>query len=219
MEESAPGNYFSHLRESYTRNGLGEDEAAKDPFTQFRRWFDEAVASGIREPNAMTLATVTAGGAPDARIVLLKDVTASGFGFFTSYESAKGVQMASNAQVALVFFWPDLERQVRILGPAARMERAESQAYFETRPRGSQLGAWTSQQSTVIPGRARLEEQFAAVSERFGQGEIPLPANWGGYRVAPRSMEFWQGRVSRLHDRLRYRREGEQEWIRERLSP
>lgn len=166
----------------------------------------------------MTLATVATGGAPDARIVLLKDLTAEGFGFFTNYESAKGTQIAARPDVALVFFWADLERQVRIHGAASRMAAAESLAYFRTRPRQSQLGAWASRQSTALSGREELEAQFAAAAERFGDAEVPLPPHWGGYRVAPHTMEFWQGRVSRLHDRLRYQKQGN-EWIRERLSP
>ena len=218
MEESASGNYFAHLRESYSRDGLSEDGADRDPLRQFERWFGEAVASGIREPNAMTLATVAPDATPDARIVLLKDVTPAGFGFFTNHESSKGRQIAACPSVALVFFWPDLERQVRIFGTATRMAAAESLEYFRTRPRGSQLGAWASRQSSVIAGRTQLEEQLAEVTQRFGDGEVPLPAHWGGYRVRPHTMEFWQGRVSRLHDRLRYRKQG-LEWIRERISP
>ena len=218
MEESASGNYFAHLRQSYTRDGLFETDAEAEPIRQFERWFSEAVQSGIREPNAMTLATVTAGGAPDARIVLLKDLTPAGFSFFTNQASAKGEQIAHSAWVALVFFWPELERQVRVTGPASRMTADESLAYFRTRPRESQLGAWASRQSQVIAGRAELEAQFAEAKARFGEGEIPLPENWGGYRVAPETMEFWQGRVNRLHDRLRYRRQG-MEWLRERISP
>ena len=198
------------LRESYGRGGLSEDEAPLEPWALFDTWFEAAVAAGIREPNAMTLATAT----PNARIVLMKGYGPDGIRFFTNYESTKGRELAGNPQVALLFFWNDLERQVRLRGAATKVSREETAAYFRSRPRGSQLGAAISAQSTVIRDRAELEAKL----NMFGESEIPVPENWGGYRVAIWEFEFWQGRPNRLHDRLRYRQDGER-WLRERLAP
>ena len=198
------------LRESYGRWGLTEDEAPLDPWALFEKWFQAALAAGLREPNAMTLATST----PNARIVLMKGYGPEGITFFTNYESTKGRELAGNPQVALLFFWNDLERQIRLRGMAAKVPREETAAYFRSRPRGSQLGAAISAQSTVIRDRAELEAKL----DMFGESEIPVPENWGGYRVTISEFEFWQGRPNRLHDRLRYRLEGDR-WIRERLAP
>jgi pyridoxamine 5'-phosphate oxidase len=209
---------ISDLRRNYTMAGLSEQDLSPSPFTQFAVWFEQAVAAGICEPNAMTLATATADGMPSARIVLLKGFDERGFVFYTNYESAKGREMERNPQAALVFHWCELERQVRIAGTVERVSAEESDAYFHSRPPGSRLGAWASAQSQVVPSREFLEAEFQAFDQRFGQQAIPRPEHWGGYRVAPRSVEFWQGRPSRLHDRLRYRLEGDS-WIVERLSP
>ena len=218
MAESASRDYFEHLRESYTRGGLSEEDLAPDPFAQFHRWFDEAVAAGLREPNAMTLATVESDGSPDARVVLLKDLSAAGFSFFTNRLSVKGRQLAGEPRAALVFFWGPLERQVRVRGTVAALGDAESAAYFRTRPRASQLGAWASAQSEVLPDRAALAARFHEVEARLEGRDVEMPPYWGGYRLAPREIEFWQGRENRLHDRLRYRQQGTA-WIIERLSP
>lgn len=196
---------------------LDEADAAPDPFAQFDRWMQDAVAAGASEPTAMTLATADADGAPSARMVLLKGVD-TGFRFFTNHGSRKGRDLAANPRAALVFWWYPLERQVRVDGSVERLEHEESLAYFASRPPGSRLGAWASRQSDVVESRAALEARRAAMAERFGAEEPPLPPFWGGYRVVPATVEFWQGRPDRLHDRLRYRRVGEA-WILERLYP
>lgn len=214
---TAAGDRLAALRLTYTRGGLEEREAGADPFVLFRRWLMEAIDSGLREPNAMTLATLDESGCPDARVVLLKGFDERGFGFFTNYESAKGRQLDADSRAALVFFWNDLERQVRVQGRVARMARDESAAYFATRPRESQLGAWASAQSAELPDRAALEQRYVDAQARF-PGEVPLPPFWGGYRLDPRVIEFWQGRVGRLHDRLRFTRMSAG-WNRTRLSP
>ena len=210
---------LADLRKDYTLAGLAEKDLARDPYRQFEKWFQEAEAAKLAEPNAMTLATASPDGRPSARTVLLKGLDGRGFVFYSNYESRKGRELTLNARVALVFPWIALERQVLIEGTVTKVAREESAAYFHSRPRASQLGAWVAQQSSVIPGRATLEEAMKALEKKHAGAEIPLPPNWGGYRVAPETIEFWQGRRSRLHDRLRYRRDQEGGWLVERLSP
>ena len=214
----APAVTIADLRRDYARASLTERDVAADPVVQFLVWFEQARTAAIEEPNAMTLATATPDGAPSARVVLLKGVDERGFVFFTDYRSRKGEELRRNPRAALVFHWPELERQVRVTGSATRVSVEESEAYFRTRPLGSRLGAWTSRQSEVIESRAVLEERLAALEQDFATGDVPLPPYWGGYRVAPETVEFWQGRPSRLHDRIRYAREGGA-WRIERLSP
>jgi pyridoxamine 5'-phosphate oxidase len=209
---------LASLRRSYARASLGEGDVAADPIAQFLAWFDDAQAAELREPNAMTLATATPDGAPSARIVLLKGVDERGFVFYTDYRSRKGEELAANPRAALVFHWAELERQVRVTGTVARVSREESEAYYRTRPVDSRIGAWASHQSRPIAGRAELEAREADLARRYADGDVPLPPHWGGYRVAPETVEFWQGRPSRLHDRLRYVR-GDGAWRVERLSP
>ena len=208
------------LRREYTRASLDESSVARDPVAQFRHWMDEARSGGLVEPNAMTLATATRDGQPSARIVLLKGFGKDGFVFFTDYRSQKGRELEENPVASLLFHWVELERQVRITGPVEKVPRPLSEEYFLTRPLGSQLGAWTSHQSTVLPeGRGQLEERLQQVAERFADGAIPCPPHWGGYRLVPVVFEFWQGRENRLHDRIRYAWPGPEGWTIERLSP
>jgi pyridoxamine 5'-phosphate oxidase len=206
------------LRKEYSGRPLDEGQVAADPIAQFRIWFDEAVAAGLREPNAMTLATVGADFRPAARVVLLKDFNALGFVFYTNYESRKGRELDGSGSAALVFYWAELERQVRIEGSVARVDPAEADAYFASRPPGAKLGAWASPQSQVIAGRGALDELVADTAERFSEGDVERPPHWGGYRVKPTLVEFWQGRPSRLHDRIQYRW-ATFRWVIERLAP
>lgn len=210
---------IADLRQDYRRATLDENEAAAGPVGQFERWWQEAVQSELEEPNAMTLATSTVNGRPSARIVLLKSFDENGFLFFTNYESRKGKELAENPHVTLLFFWKELERQVRIEGTVERVSEAESDAYFNSRPAGSRLGAWASPQSSMIDNRDVLEHNLVQYREQFGEGDIPRPPHWGGYRVIPQMIEFWQGRSSRMHDRIGFRREGEGAWQRYRLAP
>ena len=209
---------IADLRRDYRSRALSEREVAADPVAQFRGWFDEAVRADLLDVNAMTLATADAAGRPDARIVLLKDVSAGGFVFFTNYESAKGRQLAANPRACLLFFWAELERQVRVSGRVAQVTREESEAYFQSRPLESRLGAWASPQSAVLPSRETIEQRYRDLQGQYEGNAVPLPPYWGGYRVTPDEVEFWQGRTGRLHDRLRYRRDGEG-WRIERLAP
>lgn len=190
-----------------------------DPLRQFAAWFDDAVQAGEPDPNAMALATVGPGGQPTARVVLLKGVHHGDFLFYTNYESAKASELAANPAAALLFFWPSLSRQVRLVGRAHQVTPAESDAYFATRPRASQIGAWASRQSAVLPDRAALERAVAELEARFGADPIPRPPHWGGYRLTPHEIEFWQGRANRLHDRVRYRRDPGGHWSVDRLYP
>lgn len=208
----------ARLRREYTRDGLSEAAANPDPVEQFRLWFDEALEAGLHEPNAMTLATATPDGRPSARIVLLKGFDDRGFVFYTNYEGRKASELETNPFCALVFYWGELERQVRVEGRAERVPAVESDAYYASRPRGSRLGAWVSEQSRPAKSREELEERLREMKKDYEGREIPRPPFWGGYRVAPESLEFWQGRENRLHDRLLYRRNLEG-WSIERLQP
>ena len=210
---------IADIRREYARARLDEAHVSPDPVVEFDRWFTQAREAKVPEPNAMTLATATREGAPSARIVLLKGYDERGFVFFTDYRSRKGIELEQNPQASLVFFWPELERQVRIIGTVERTSAQESEEYFRTRPRGSRLGAWVSHQSRVIPSRAQLESGLRQVKERFPTDEVPLPPYWGGYRLRPQEVEFWQGREDRLHDRIRYLRKKGGGWQLERLSP
>ena len=211
---------ISDFRQEYTLEGLRREQLDPDPFKQFELWFQQACAADLPEPNAMSLATASATAAPTQRIVLLKYFDRRGFVFFTSYESKKARQIEENSQVSLLFFWIALERQVQILGTAAKISTAESLKYFATRPRGSQIGAWCSQQSTVISSRTILELKFDEMKRKFHNQEIPLPSAWGGYRIVPHSFEFWQGRPNRLHDRFLYSRlDAQPGWDIQRLAP
>jgi pyridoxamine 5'-phosphate oxidase len=209
---------LSQLRQEYAAGGLSEADLEAEPVAMFRRWLRDAVAAGLHEPNAMVVSTVV-DGRPSSREVLLKGLDERGFVFFTNYASRKGRELAANPACALLFPWHDLERQVRVQGTACRLDEAENAAYFATRPRASQLGAWASPQSEVVGSRAELDRRYDEVVARFPEDEeVPLPPHWGGFRVAPDSVELWQGRRGRMHDRLRYRREGAR-WVVERLAP
>jgi pyridoxamine 5'-phosphate oxidase len=210
---------LSDLRREYALAGLKESDLDPNPFKQFDCWFQQALAAGLPEPNAMTLATATPDGRPSARVVLLKGFDERGFVFFTSYESQKGRELSANPLAALVCYWVELERQVRINGGVSKVSGEESEAYFRSRPLGSQLGAWASRQSQVVGGRKILEERLDKLTQEYQSKPIPLPPYWGGYRVAPETIEFWQGRPNRLHDRLRYTLQSNNQWLIERLSP
>ncbi len=207
------------MRKEYAQRTLDEASVSPDPFKQFRGWWDEATQADIEEANAMTLATVNEHGVPDARTVLLKGFDERGFIFFTNYNSQKSIQLDHNPNCCLLFHWKELERQVRITGVAAKISAQESLDYFNSRPEGSKIGAWASAQSTIVAGKAFLEETFNYYRERFRHGEIPKPPHWGGYRVALQRIEFWQGRPNRMHDRIQYSRSGEGIWKIERLAP
>ena len=209
---------LADLRRTYVLGSLNESDVAADPIAQFKRWFDEAVTAKLPEPNAMTLATVGADGQPSARIVLLKGMDEKGFTFFTNYDSRKGLDLAANPRAALLFHWVQLERQVRVEGRVEKVADDESDAYYASRPLGSRLGAWASEQSREVPGRDVLEQRESEYRAKFGENP-PRPAHWGGYRLVPTAVEFWQGRPSRLHDRIAYRVEADGVWKIVRLSP
>lgn len=210
---------ISQLRLDYALHSLNEEDVAKSPIVQFEKWWADAEQSKIVEMNAMTVATSGSDGIPDARIVLLKAYDERGFVFFTNYNSAKSSQLEQNAGCCLLFFWKELERQVRIKGIAEKISVKESIDYFDSRPEGSKLGAWSSPQSMVVAGKAFLKETFEYYAERFKHGKIPKPPHWGGYRIKPSSVEFWQGRPSRMHDRILYKETTPGVWTTERLAP
>ena len=210
---------LSKLRMEYSKATLDVSTVSTNPTEQFERWFHEALDAKVPEPNAMTLSTVNEDNRPSSRIVLLKGIEHNKFIFYTNYQSSKGKALDKNSACALNFFWPELERQIRIEGIADRMDEARSVLYFQSRPRGSQIGAWTSPQSTIIQDRKILEERIAQIEKRFeGMSVLPKPKQWGGFEVTPLLIEFWQGRASRLHDRIQYHKNGEQ-WSVHRLAP
>jgi pyridoxamine 5'-phosphate oxidase len=210
---------IANLRREYTLAGLRRAEMDADPMAQLARWFQQAIDAKVPEPNAMTLATATKRGQPSARIVLLKGMDKRGLTFFTNYESRKGRELSENPNASAVLFWPELERQICIAGTVTKTSREESEKYFESRPKGSRLAAWVSNQSETIPSRSLLEKKLAQLEARYPGEEVALPPYWGGYRLAPFRMEFWQGRPDRLHDRFEYMLQMDNRWLIERLSP
>ena len=215
-------NDLAALREEYTLGGLDEHDVDPDPVVTLRAWLDDAIASGLYDPTAMVVSTVSAEGRPSSRMVLLKGLDERGLVFFTNYTSRKGEEIAGCEEVSVTFPWHPLQRQVRVEGVARRLTDEENDAYFAGRPRGAQVGAWASPQSKVVADRDALDAKYAAAQERFGDGPVPRPPHWGGYRIEPDTFEFWQGRQGRLHDRLRYRRVAtrpDRPWLLERLAP
>lgn len=210
---------LEQIRREYLLGGLNEGDLHEDPIVQFEHWLEQAVASQIPDPTAMVLATVAADGQPDQRIVLLKQLDSRGFVFYTNYNSKKAQDIAANAKVSLHFPWHTMERQVRVSGKAVKVSTAESLKYFASRPFGSQIAAWASPQSSVISARSVLEQQFASVKAKYNKGEVPLPDFWGGLRVVPERLEFWQGGANRLHDRFEYRLLDSGRWQTSRLAP
>ncbi|MFC4057669.1 pyridoxamine 5'-phosphate oxidase [Planomonospora corallina] len=217
MDATSHPPSLAGLRRTYEGQPLLEEHLAPDPVSQFAAWFGEAVDAGLPEPNAMVVATASAGGRPTARTVLLKGYDETGFVFYTNYESRKGRDLGENPRACLLFPWHAIRRQVRVEGPVVRLPREESAAYFRSRPYGSRVGAWASRQSAVVASRGELDERYARLAERWPE-DPPVPDFWGGFRVAPVEVEFWQGQLDRMHDRLRYRRAGDS-WVVERLAP
>jgi pyridoxamine 5'-phosphate oxidase len=209
----------STSRYEHAAVGLRRRDLDPDPIKQFSNWFTAAIEAGIRDVNAMSLATAGRDGKPSVRVVLLKGFDQDGFVFFTNYESEKGKHLEANPYGSLGFYWIELDRQIRISGPAEKTSREESERYFHSRPIGSQLGAWASRQSEVVDARRVLDARMAEMTERYGDGPVPLPPHWGGYIIKPEMMEFWQGRPNRLHDRFRYTRQADSSWLIERLAP
>ena len=210
---------LQELRRSYLKGGLNEDEVDSSPFKQFANWFEQAQQADLIEPNAMIVATVDAEGQPSTRTVLLKYFDEQGFVFFTNYTSQKAQDMAQNPKVALQFLWLDLERQIKILGTAEKISTAESMRYFLSRPKGSQIGAWVSRQSEIVSSKDLLKMQYEKLKQKFSQGEVPFPDFWGGYRIRPTKIEFWQGGENRLHDRIVYTQQAQDGWVISRLAP
>lgn len=211
--------FLESLRSNYALSGLHETDLLGNPFQQFQRWLEQAIAAELPEPNAMTLATLSKEGKPIARMVLLKGLDEKGFVFYTNYDSAKGKQLTETDSAALVFWWAGLERQVRVEGMVEKVSSEESDAYFQSRPKASQLGAWASPQSQVIENRDVLEKRLAELEEKYATEKVPRPPHWGGFRVIPTAIEFWQGRPSRLHDRIRYEVDEKGDWFYQRLAP
>ncbi|MCW2761419.1 MAG: pyridoxamine 5-phosphate oxidase [Marmoricola sp.] len=218
MAEAPDPETLAALRREYGDRGLDVPDLAPDPIAMFRRWLEDTVEAGVHEPNAMVVTTVSTEGRPSARLVLLKGLDERGFVFYTNYESRKAQDLETNPVVSLLFPWHDLQRQVRVEGTTALVSHEESDAYFHSRPRGSQLGAWASPQSREVSSRAQLDEQYREVEERYPD-VVPLPPHWGGFRVRPEVVEFWQGRAGRMHDRLVYRRQAQEGWEVVRLAP
>lgn len=211
---------LAHLREDYRLAALDETHCAEHPMRQFEQWFQEAKRSGIKEPNAMTLSTVDSSGQPAGRIVLLKGIESGCFLFYTNYESRKGQELAGNPLCALTFYWAELERQVRVEGSVQKVSKDVSESYFKGRPKGSRLGALVSQQSSVLPSREPLEQKLAELEQTYAETDsVPMPASWGGYKVTPNLLEFWQGRTNRLHDRILYTKQSDGNWQISRLAP
>jgi len=206
------------IRRDYAREELVESSVEDNPIDQFVIWFEQAVSSNMLDPNAMTLSTATRNGVPSSRIVLLKRVEKQGFRFYTNYSSRKGEELEENPRAALCFYWPSLERQVRVQGIVEKLSEEESETYFQQRPRSSKIGAWASKQSSRVSSRAELEEKFEEIKRKYKNKEVPLPEFWGGYILKPNRIEFWQGRKSRMHDRICYEKDGEK-WVIFRLSP
>ncbi|MDN5204910.1 pyridoxamine 5'-phosphate oxidase [Fulvivirgaceae bacterium BMA10] len=212
-------NNLADIRNEYTKQTLDIDQVSRDPISQFNKWFEEAQSAQITEPTAMTLCTVSKECKPSSRIVLLKGVVNNTFVFFTNYESQKGKELQQNPYASLCFFWPELERQIRIDGLVEKTDKSASDDYFQTRPKGSQIGAWASPQSSIIENRTVLEEKVEALSNQYDNKEVPRPNHWGGYQLYPELVEFWQGRASRLHDRIQYKKSSDNQWLINRLAP